>query len=75
MVSDKELTGADAAFRKEFAALVRTKARARVMTMYQLAKETGTNYRTIQNMMDCKDCKRSTMIKVARVLEIDIVMI
>ena len=75
MVTEKELNHSDEVLRKCFARVVTEKLKERRMTMFQLSKEAAVNYITIRNLIDCKDCKRSTMSRVARVLDISIMII
>ena len=75
MYTEKELNKSDEAMRREFAKLMTEKLREKGMSRYQLAKEVSVKYLTIRNIEACKDCHRSTMARIAKVLDINIVMI
>ena len=75
MVTEKELKECDITLRREFSRLMNEKLKERKMSKYQLAKEVAVNLRTIKNIDACSDCLRSTMVKIARVLDISIMII
>ena len=75
MYTEKELNRADADMRKEFAKLMAEKLREKKMSRYQLAKEVSVSYYTIRNIEDCEDCLRSTMARIAKVLDMSIMIL
>ena len=75
MYTEKELNRADADMRKEFAKLMAEKLREKKMSRYQLAKEVSVSYYTIRNIEDCEDCHRSTMARIAKVLDMSIMIL
>ena len=55
--------------------LMAEKLREKKMSRYQLAKEVSVSYYTIRNIEDCEDCLRSTMARIAKVLDMSIMIL